>query len=102
MAQSDVFAVAAHLHVLLRRKTGRVIDIDWLAVNEEYARTVARFCREKAAADGHAELLPWADKLDALIPEISAGVKKPLLQSAVDKIRAVQDDPASRYVGGLR
>ena len=29
MNTSDTLAVAAHLHVLLRRKTGRVTDTEW-------------------------------------------------------------------------
>ena len=33
MSDSDKLAIAAHLHVLLRRKTGRVTDTEWMAVN---------------------------------------------------------------------
>ena len=29
MPDSDKLAIAAHLHVLLRRKTGRVTDTEW-------------------------------------------------------------------------
>ena len=34
MSDSDKLAIAAHLHVLLRRKTGRVTDTEWMAANE--------------------------------------------------------------------
>lgn len=37
MLHSEKLAIAAHLHVLLRRKTGRVTDTEWLAANAEYA-----------------------------------------------------------------
>ena len=37
MSEADKLAIAAHLHVLLRRKTGRVTDTEWMAVNAEYA-----------------------------------------------------------------
>ena len=30
MLNSEKLAVAAHLHVLLRRKTGRVTDTEWM------------------------------------------------------------------------
>ena len=36
-------AIAAHLHVLLRRKTARVTDIEWMAANAEYAQAIVRF-----------------------------------------------------------
>jgi hypothetical protein len=53
MPSSEKIAIAAHLHVLLRRKTGRVTDTEWMAGNHEYAAEIARFAREKAAP-GHA------------------------------------------------
>mgnify|MGYP006204931493 CR=1 FL=1 len=60
MSTSDVFAIAAHLHVLLRRKTGRVTDTEWMATNAEYAAAIVAYARQQASSDGHAELLPWA------------------------------------------
>ncbi len=33
MLNSEKIAIAAHLHVLLRRKTGRVTDTEWMASN---------------------------------------------------------------------
>lgn len=90
MSQSETFATAAHMHVLLRRKTGRVTDTEWMATNAVYAREVVRFAREKAASEGHAELLTWADKLEAAIPEMGISVRKPLLQKAQEALRAGQ------------
>ena len=43
MPEADKLAIAAHLHVLLRRKTGRVTDTEWMAVNAEYALEIVRF-----------------------------------------------------------
>ncbi len=63
MLTSEKIAVAAHLHVLLRRKTGRVTDTEWLAANTEYATEIVRFARARAKEDGHADLAEWADKL---------------------------------------
>lgn len=92
---SDVFAIAAHLHVLLRRKTGRVTDTEWMATNADYAREIVRHAREKAGEDGHAELLPWADKLEVAIAHIGAApaARKPMLQAAADTLRAGQVSP---------
>ena len=40
MLVSQKLAIAAHLHVLLRRKTGRVTDTEWMAENLDYAREI--------------------------------------------------------------
>ena len=37
MEDSERLAIAAHLHVVLRRKTGRVTDTEWMAGNQLYA-----------------------------------------------------------------
>lgn len=106
-ASNELFAIAAHLHVLLRRKTGRVTDTEWLTVSPEYAREIVRYTREKAQSDGHTELLPLADKLEAAIVSMGAAPRKTLLEVAADALRtgaaptsAPGADP--RYVGGLR
>lgn len=64
MLDSEKLAIAAHLHVLLRRKAGRVTDTEWLATNTEYATEIIRFTRLKAVEDGHTDLAEWADKLE--------------------------------------
>ncbi|MBW0171708.1 MAG: hypothetical protein ACT6UH_25015 [Hydrogenophaga sp.] len=100
MSTSDVFAIAAHLHVLLRRKTGRVTDTEWMATNADYAREVVRHAREKAASDGLDELLPWAEKLEAAIPAMNAPQRKTLLDVAADALRNAPG--GGQYVGRLR
>ena len=62
MSQNEAFAAAAHLHVLLRRKTGRVTDTEWMVSNFEYAQAIVRFARDKASEDGHDDLLPLAEE----------------------------------------
>ena len=52
MLNSEKLAIAAHLHVLLRRKAGRVTDTEWMAGNAEYAAEIVRFARAKAAHAG--------------------------------------------------
>ncbi len=95
MTSNDVFALAAHMHVLLRRKTGRVTDTEWLTSNAEYAREIVRFTREKATTDEHADLLALADKLEAAIPLMAAPGRKPLLQVAADTLKAGQVSAAT-------
>ena len=56
MLPSEKLAIAAHLHVLLRRKTGRVTDTEWMAHNAEYATEIVRFARRSPPAAGHHQL----------------------------------------------
>jgi hypothetical protein len=63
MLESEKFAIAAHLHVLLRRTTGRVTDVEWMIRNVDYAREVIRVAR----AEEHLDLRKLADKLEAVV-----------------------------------
>lgn len=92
---NDLFAIAAHLHVVLRRKTGRVTDTEWMATNAEYATAVVAYARAQAASEGHTELLPLADKLEALVPSMGVVARKPLLQAAAERLRSGQAAPVS-------
>lgn len=87
MLVSQKLATAAHLHVLLRRKTGRVTDTEWLAANLEYALEIIRFARAKALEDGHADLAEWADKLERAVLEPSPAQRTPLAQTAAQLLR---------------
>jgi len=94
MTSTEIFATAAHLHVLLRRKTGRVTDTEWMATNADYARAIVRFAREKATSEGLDELLPWAARLEAACAGMGVAERKPLLQSATEALRTAQTPPA--------
>ncbi len=87
MPSSEKIAIAAHLHVLLRRKTGRVTDTEWMARNHEYAAEITRFAREKAAEDGHPDLAAWADKLEELMASPEARARVPLVRMVSDAVR---------------
>ncbi|MFP5467999.1 MAG: hypothetical protein ACLGG8_10840 [Gammaproteobacteria bacterium] len=118
MSSGETLAAAAHLHVLLRRKTGRVTDTEWMASNREYARAMIAFARQSAADDGHADLLPLAGRLEELMAPSSpapaaaaARESKPLRSgndatfdagSAASGEGSPREDPSSRYIGRLR
>jgi hypothetical protein len=99
MSVSQTLAIAAHMHVLLRRKTGRVTDTEWMAENLAYALEIVRFARQKADEDQHPELREWADKLEAAVTaKPDAPSKQPLVQSAVQLLRergAASPEPAA-------
>ena len=104
MLVSQKLAIAAHLHVLLRRRTGRVTDTEWMAANPEYAAEIVRFARAKAAEDGHADLAEWAGKLEEALRAPEAPTRVPLVQSAANAISDGHQSPddAGRYIGGIR
>lgn len=78
MSFTEKMAIAAHLHVLLRRKTGRVTDTEWLASNGEYAAEITRFARQKATEDGCADLAVWATKLEQIMATPVVAQRTPL------------------------
>lgn len=92
MPPSHTLAIAAHLHVLLRRKTGRVTDTEWMAGNVDYALEIVRFARARAIADGHPELHEWADKLLVAVQE-SKPARRPLVQGAMQALRPPEVAP---------
>lgn len=98
MSDSDRLAIAAHLHVLLRRRTGRVTDTEWMAANADYAQEIIRFARQRAQQDDAPELAEWADKLEHAMADAlaEAQARKPLLE------RRQAPQSAPRYVGGIR
>jgi len=94
MLVSQKLAVAAHLHVLLRRKTGRVTDTEWMAGNLEYAMEIVRFSRAKALEDGQPDLAEWAGKLERAVLE-DPPAKRPLAQTAMELLRERGSPPAA-------
>lgn len=104
MLDSEKLGIAARLHVLLRRKTGRVTDTEWMATNAEYAAEVVRFANAKAVQDSHPELADWADKLAAAMapaaPAVSTQPVMATLGPRLSVISTVAD--MGRYVRGIR
>jgi hypothetical protein len=82
MLVSEKLAIAAHLHVLLRRRTGRVTDTEWMAQNLEYAQEIVRFARAKAVEDGSPDLSEWADKLEHAVLGRGPASPRPMAQTA--------------------
>lgn len=107
MNHSEKLAIAAHLHVLLRRKTGRVTDTEWMASNGSYAR-------ERAVLDQAPELIEWADRLDhcmqdTLAAELRRSAREAEAARAAGQAAAPSAHTAAtghsqarRYVGGIR
>ena len=106
MSNTERMAVAAHLHVALRRKAGRVTDTDWVAVNDEYACEVVRLARAKAQELADAGLAELANRLELLLQPASTRTVPPLAQRLGQGLRQedarADGDEGGRYIGGLR
>jgi hypothetical protein len=79
VAEVDRIAVAAHMHVLMRRRLGRATDVEWMAKNREYAMEIIRL----ATGSPHTDLHEWAAKLAGLF-----GVATPRAETAAPAIRS--------------
>jgi len=88
MSSSEKIAIAAHLHVLMRRKTGRVTDTEWMATDPHYAHEIARLAREKSLEEGHADLAVWADKLEEAMAIADPKAARPLVKRLSDAAKA--------------
>lgn len=105
MNDSERLAIAAHLHVALRRKTGRVTDTEWMASDTAYGQAMAQFALSHARSQQDAELERLALRFAASLPgavvpaaAVAAVVAAPAADPAAPGLLA----SAKRYVGGLR
>jgi hypothetical protein len=92
MSAHENLAIAAHLHVLLRRKTGRVTDTEWMATNAAYAAEIVRFARAKALETNEPELATWADKLHGMMQLPTAAPRASLMDMASRVVRQMSPD----------
>lgn len=101
MLESERIAIAAHLHVQLRRLTGRVTDTEWMARNLDYADAMVRFAREAARDKGAAELAELAQRLEAAMQPLRPP-PKPVKAAPPKAPDAAAEGAEARYVGRLR
>lgn len=96
MGSTEAVALAAHLHVLLRRKIGRVTDTEWMAQNADYAREVLRIAR----AEHDVDLSLWADRFEAVM--FPGGIDKDVTGGGAEKDLAARPVAPASYLGRLR
>jgi hypothetical protein len=96
-------ALAAHLYITLRRKLNRVIDVEWLVRNEDYAREVITLARKP----GLEELASHVNRLEELV----FGKPKPIPAPLAPAPRVEEEDElddlgldtsVKQYIGTLR
>jgi len=105
MTQMETFAIAARLHVVMRRAMGRVTDVEWMTRSRDYASEVIRLARLHTDP----ELLELADKFEASLAELRRAVPAASKSSPAAPLVAPVTAPmpvelpdVPRYVGRLR
>ena len=84
-----LFSLAGRLHVLLRRETNRIIDVEWMCADPVYAREVIKLARTVETD----ELLKLADRVEEV---------HPLFQHVERRTISVPLSTDPKYVNSLR
>lgn len=88
-----IFSLSARIHVLLRRETKRIVDVEWMAVNVEYVREILKI----SLATDNAELCELVQRIETLHPLlIKARASKSLPH------KETESEPAAKYQFSLR
>ena len=89
--QEKLFSITGRIYVLLRRETNRMIDVEWMVANREYACEVIQLVRKT----GHAELMELAERVAQTHPLLERVKIVPEVdKSALQEVR--------KYVNALR
>jgi len=95
-------AIAAHLYIALRRKINRVVDVEWLVRNEDYAREIITLGRRP----GLEELASHVNRLEELVfgkPLIMPVEPPPRVVAEEGELEDLELDPGvKQYIGTLR
>lgn len=105
-SDSVIYGLLGRIHLLMRRVSNRITDVEYMRVNKDYAREVVRL----AMATGNPELaelsarLRRAMELDAPASEAALATERsgPGLLERLRTARPEATHPTQRYVGSLR
>ena len=65
-SDSVLYGLLGRIHLLMRRAANRIIDIEYMRINKDYAREIVRV----GVATGHAELIELCDRLRQAIKKL--------------------------------
>lgn len=109
MEESERLAIAAHLHVVMRRKMGRVTDTEWMAGNQAYAMAMVALALAHANEKADEEMSRLAHRLEQSWTGENPGSKTlsteavtSTSESFVTSRAAEMLRTSARYIGGLR
>lgn len=76
-----LFSLAGRLHVLLRRETNRIIDVEWMCADAAYAREVVKLARSTDSDELHR----LAERVGEVHPLLPRAVVVPLRPATEQK-----------------
>lgn len=86
-----IFSLSGRVHVLLRRESNRIVDVEWMTSNADYVREILRVIRGTENAELH-ELAQRIETLHPLLPR-AAQTAHPDTQ---------EEEHAAKYLYSLR
>lgn len=84
-----LFSLAGRMHVLLRRETNRIIDVEWMCADPVYAKEVIKLARTVESDELH----KLAERVEEVHPRL------PRIERLAPPIPL---EPESKYVATLR
>ena len=101
-----IYGLLGRIHLLMRRVSNRITDVEYMRVNKDYAREIVRLARET----GNAELAELATRLQVAMELEAASAEgdaanDPVARGLLERLRSSRPHathPTERYVGSLR
>lgn len=98
---AEKMAIAAHLYITFRRRLNRVIDVEWLVRNEEYAGEIIAMARKL----GLQELASYINRLEELVfgkPQPVLAQPAPIFEDEDSLAGEIDSTDVKQYIGTLR
>jgi len=101
-----IYGLLGRIHLLMRRVSNRITDVEYMRVNKDYAREIVRLAREA----GNPELADLAARLTIAMALEEASVdgdpaNDQVARGLLERLRSSRPNsthPTERYVGSLR
>ncbi|MCK6394705.1 hypothetical protein [Zoogloea sp.] len=105
-SDSVIYGLLGRIHLLMRRVSNRITDVEYMRANKDYAREVVRL----AVATGNPELAELSARLRlAMELDTPAATSSPATERSgpglLERLRTARPEathPTQRYVGSLR
>lgn len=101
-----IYGLLGRIHLLMRRVSNRITDVEYMRVNKDYAREIVRLAQES----GNAELADLAVRLTTAMELDGRAVdgeveNDRVARGLLERLRSSRPNathPTERYVGSLR
>lgn len=93
-----LFSMVGRVHVILRREQARIIDVEWVMANSEYALEVQRL----AHSSGNQELAELSGQIGTLHPLLKDDAKPVAASNKAHGSKPPEADVAAKYTFSIR